>query len=106
LPRHPGAAGPAGAPDRVTVCRVLEPALPPRRRRLCWILSLKEAQGPTITQILVQSLCPMASWSIYLAETPAKWLGTIEAVSAEQAVEIAAKKFGEERERLIAVRQT
>jgi hypothetical protein len=48
----------------------------------------------------------MASWSIYLAETPAKWLGTIEAVSAEQAVEIAAKKFGEERERLIAVRQT
>jgi hypothetical protein len=44
------------------------------------------------------------SWSIYLTDTPAKWLGTVEAASAEQAVEVAAKKFGEKPERLIAVR--
>lgn len=48
---------------------------------------------------------PLLSWSVYLAETPAKWLGTVEASTADQAAEVAAKKFGEEPERLMAVRR-
>jgi|SRR5215831_246658 len=48
---------------------------------------------------------PFLSWSVYLADTPAKWLGTVEAGTAEEAIEIAAMKFGEEQERLMAVRR-
>jgi hypothetical protein len=44
------------------------------------------------------------SWSIYLTHNPPKWLGTIEAATAEEAIKIAAEKFGEERERLIAIK--
>ncbi len=44
------------------------------------------------------------SWSIYLADTPAKWLGTVEAATADKAIEVAAEKFGREPARLITVR--
>jgi hypothetical protein len=47
----------------------------------------------------------LLSWSVYLANTPAKWLGTVDASTAEAAIEVAAKKFGEEPERLMAVRR-
>ena len=46
---------------------------------------------------------PLLTWSIYLADAPAKWLGTVEAATADGAIEVAAKKFGRERERLIMV---
>ena len=48
---------------------------------------------------------PLLSWSVYLANKPAKWLGTVEASSAAGAIEVAAKKFGEEPEWLMAVRR-
>jgi hypothetical protein len=47
---------------------------------------------------------PFPSWSIYLLHTPSKWLGTVEAATAEEAVKIAAEKFGEKPERVFAVR--
>jgi hypothetical protein len=47
----------------------------------------------------------LLSWSVYLANTPAKWLGTVDASTAGGAIELAAKKFGEEPERLMAVRR-
>jgi hypothetical protein len=43
------------------------------------------------------------TWSVYLQDTPPKWLAVIEATTAEGAINIAAEKFGEEPERLIAV---
>jgi hypothetical protein len=42
-------------------------------------------------------------WSIYLLETPPKWLAVIEAATAEGAIMMAAERFGEKPERLIAV---
>jgi hypothetical protein len=45
----------------------------------------------------------LLSWCIYLSDTPPQWLGTVEAAAAEEAVKIAAEKFGEESERLIAI---
>jgi hypothetical protein len=42
------------------------------------------------------------TWDIYQA---AKWLGTIEAQSMEEAIALAAKEFGEDPRRLIAVRR-
>jgi hypothetical protein len=45
---------------------------------------------------------PGVSWCIYLLQVPSKWLGTVEAATAEEAVKIAAKKFGEEPERVVA----
>jgi len=48
---------------------------------------------------------PLLSWSIYLADGPAKWLGTIDASTADEATEVAAKKFGKQPERLMAVRR-
>jgi hypothetical protein len=42
------------------------------------------------------------TWDIYRA---AKWLGTIEAATAREAIEAAAKEFGIEPKRLIAVRR-
>ena len=47
----------------------------------------------------------LLSWSVYLANTPAKWLGTVEASTADGAIEVAAKKFGAEPEWLMAVRR-
>jgi hypothetical protein len=44
----------------------------------------------------------MMSWSIYLSDIPAKWLGLIEAITAERAIQIAAEKFGQESKRLTA----
>lgn len=44
-------------------------------------------------------------WDIYLARhTPAKWLGTVEAVTADEAIAVAVKEFGIEGKRLIGVR--
>jgi hypothetical protein len=48
---------------------------------------------------------PLLSWSVYLADGPAMWLGTVEASTADEATEVAAKRFGEEPERLMAVRR-
>jgi hypothetical protein len=48
---------------------------------------------------------PLLSWSVYLADGPAKWLGTVDASTADEATEVAAKKFGAEPERLMAVRR-
>jgi hypothetical protein len=47
---------------------------------------------------------PLLSWCICLLDTPSKWLGTVEAATAEQAIKIAAEKFEEELERVIAAR--
>jgi hypothetical protein len=49
------------------------------------------------------SVQSVLSWSIYLSQTPPKWLGTVEATSVEAAINIAAEKFREEPNRLIAV---
>jgi hypothetical protein len=46
----------------------------------------------------------LLSWSIYLSHAPPKWLGTVEAATAQEAIRIAAKKFGEEPEPLFALR--
>jgi hypothetical protein len=48
---------------------------------------------------------PLLSWSVYLANAPAKWLGTVDATTADGAIAVAAEKFGEEPERLMAVRR-
>jgi hypothetical protein len=48
---------------------------------------------------------PLLSWSVYLADGPAKWLGTVDASTADDATEVAAKKFGAEPARLMAVRR-
>jgi Ser/Thr protein kinase RdoA (MazF antagonist) len=47
------------------------------------------------------------SWDIYLARhTPAKWLGTVEAVDADPAIEQAVKQFDvRDPKTLIAVRR-
>jgi Ser/Thr protein kinase RdoA (MazF antagonist) len=48
-----------------------------------------------------------SSWDIYLARhTPAKWLGTVEAVDADAAIEQAVKQFDvRDPKTLIAVRR-
>jgi hypothetical protein len=48
---------------------------------------------------------PLLSWSFYLASTPAKWLGTVEAATPEEAIALAAEKFRQPKERLMAVRR-
>jgi hypothetical protein len=51
------------------------------------------------------SVQSVLSWSIYLlSQTPPKWLGIVEAATAEEAVKITAEKFGENPERVFAVR--
>jgi hypothetical protein len=58
----------------------------------------------------LQQLSPAAAdrsvlpWSIYCSGTSSKWLGVIEAAAAADAIKSAAKKFGEDPDRLIAVR--
>jgi hypothetical protein len=44
----------------------------------------------------------MKPWSIYLLEIPPKWVGVIEAATAERAIKIAAEKFKQESKRLVA----
>ncbi len=44
----------------------------------------------------------MTPWSIYLLDTQPKWLGMIEAATAEKAIKIAAEKFGQESTLLVA----
>jgi hypothetical protein len=45
----------------------------------------------------------LLSWCVYLLDAPPTWLGTVEAATADQAVTIAAEKFGQESDRLIAL---
>jgi hypothetical protein len=47
---------------------------------------------------------PLLSWSLYLTGTPAKWLGTVEAATPEEAFAEGAEKFHQPKERLVAVR--
>jgi hypothetical protein len=53
--------------------------------------------------------CPvtLSSWDIYLARhSPAKWIGTVEAVDANAAIAEAAKRFDvKEPRKLIAVQR-
>ena len=68
------------------------------------------AQTLLVYRLIVCSALPMPdepllSWSVYLADAPAKWLGTVEAPTAEEAVKIGAEKFGHDAKRLMAVRR-
>lgn len=49
----------------------------------------------------------MTSWAIYLArQTPAKWLGTVEAADHDAAIEAAVAAFGvKDPKRLVALRR-
>lgn len=49
---------------------------------------------------------PLLSWSVYLTGTPAKWLGTVEAATPEEAFAEGAEKFNQPKERLMAVRRS
>jgi hypothetical protein len=49
---------------------------------------------------------PLLSWSVYLAGTPAKWLGTVEAATPREAIADGAEKFKQPKERLMAVRRS
>jgi hypothetical protein len=60
---------------------------------------------PTRLEALAIPREPVLSWSVYLASTPAQWLGTVDASTADEAIDIAAGKFDEEPERLMAVRR-
>jgi hypothetical protein len=48
---------------------------------------------------------PLLSWSVYLTGTPAKWLGTVEAATRDEAFAEGAEKFNQPKERLMAVRR-
>jgi hypothetical protein len=48
---------------------------------------------------------PLFRWNIYLVEAKGRWLGEVDAAAAEEAIALAAKRFGQEAERLIAVRR-
>jgi hypothetical protein len=60
---------------------------------------------PTRLDALAMPHEPLLSWSVYLANTPAQWLGTVDASTADDAIEVAARKFDTEPERLMAVRR-
>jgi hypothetical protein len=60
---------------------------------------------PTHFEALPRLGEPLLSWSVYLADRPAKWLGTVDATTAGEAIEVAARKFGKEPERLMPVRR-
>ena len=49
---------------------------------------------------------PLLSWSVYLADTPAKWLGTVEAATPREAIAEGVEKFNQPKERLMAVRRS
>jgi hypothetical protein len=48
---------------------------------------------------------PLPTWQIYIARAKPKPLGTVEAEHGEAAIEAAAKEFGQDAKRLIAVRR-
>ena len=48
---------------------------------------------------------PLFRWNIYLVQSKGRWLGEIEAGTAEEAIKIASERFGQEAKRLIAVRR-
>jgi hypothetical protein len=60
---------------------------------------------PARLEALAMPHAPLLSWSVYLANTPAQWLGTVDASTADEAIEVAARRFDEEPERLMAVRR-
>jgi hypothetical protein len=60
---------------------------------------------PTRLDALAMPHEPLLSWSVYLANTPAQWLGTVDASTADDAIEVAARKFDTQPERLMAVRR-
>jgi hypothetical protein len=45
-------------------------------------------------------------WSILILRAKAVWLGDAEAATAEEAIKIGAEKFGQPKERLLAVRRS
>jgi hypothetical protein len=48
---------------------------------------------------------PLFRWNIYLLQSKGRWLGEIEAHTAEEAIKIASERFGQDPKRLIAVRR-
>ena len=48
---------------------------------------------------------PLFRWNIYLVQSKGRWLGEIEAGTVEEVIALAAKRFGQEAGRLIAVRR-
>jgi hypothetical protein len=48
---------------------------------------------------------PLFRWNIYLVQAKGRWMGEIEAGTAEEAIKIASERFGQEAGRLIAVRR-
>ena len=50
-------------------------------------------------------LLPLSRFDIYRASAKAKWLGEVEATDEHAAIEAAAKEFGQEPAKLIAVRR-
>jgi hypothetical protein len=51
------------------------------------------------------AVMPLPTCQIYIAQAKAKPLGTVEAPDADAAIEAAAKEFGQDAKRLIAVRR-
>src|SRR5260370_35812644 len=45
---------------------------------------------------------PLLPWSVYLADTPAKWLGTVEAATPREAIAEGAGEFKQTQERVMA----
>ncbi len=64
-------------------------------------------KGPPMTQRPKLRPATTSSWDIYLARhSPAKWIGTVEAVDADAKIAEAAKLFDvKEPRKLIAVRR-
>ena len=48
---------------------------------------------------------PLLSWSVYLTGTPAKWLGTVDAATPEEAFAKGADEFKQPKERFMAARR-
>jgi hypothetical protein len=48
---------------------------------------------------------PLPKWEIYIARAKGVRLGTVEAADADAAIEAAAKEFGQDPKRLIAVQR-
>lgn len=49
---------------------------------------------------------PLLRWSILILRSKAVWLGDVEATTEAEAIKIGAEQFGQDAERLIAVRRT
>jgi hypothetical protein len=67
------------------------------------VMALASEQAPL--EALTMPDEPLLSWSVYITGTPAKWLGTVEAATREEAFVEGAEKFNQPKERLMAVRR-